>query len=73
MNFHRLFTALFLAVLASTPAAPPTAAQTAISAERLGRVYANLKNAQQMATGAVAIPDDELLTAAKAMSPPCRQ
>ena len=51
---------------ASTAIADPPATKPAIDTERLPRVYANLKNAEQMATGGLATSPENLMTAARA-------
>ncbi len=69
---HRTFIALFVsAVLGSAFAAqsaPPAPPPLTIDLERLVTVYANLRNAEQMATGGVVLAKEDVKTAARAMS-----
>ena len=65
----RTFIALFVsAVIGSAFAAPPAGPQLTVDVERLVSVYANLRNAEQMATGGVVLSSDDVKTAARAMS-----
>lgn len=65
----RTFIALLVsAIIGSAVAAPPAPPQPTIDLERLLTVYANLRNAEQMATGRVVLSLDDVKTAASAMS-----
>ena len=61
----------FIIALAFTSVAiaEPPATKPAIDTERLVRVCAHLKNAEQMATGGLATSPNDLMTAARAMKP----
>ncbi len=67
MNPSIFFAAACFVFLGSAAAAPTPAPQVGIEPERLIRVYANLKNAEQMATGGVVLVPDELKAAARKM------
>ena len=66
MNIKPFIIAL---VFASAAIADPPATKPPIDTERLVRVCAYLKNAEQMATGGLAASQDDLMTAARAMKP----
>lgn len=68
MNIRTFIAALVFAVISSTLATPPVTSQPKVDVERLVLVYAHLKNAEQMATGGVALSKDDLLAAGRAMS-----
>ena len=68
MNTRTFIISLLLAATSSVFGAPPVPTQPTVDAERLVRVYVLLKNAEQMATGGVALSKDDLTTAGRALS-----
>ncbi len=65
-----LFVSVLCALAGSTWAEQAPAPQPGIEPDRLVRVYANLKNAEQMATGGVVLQVDELKATARKLTQP---
>jgi hypothetical protein len=67
MRLRKLLASLVLLAPGLILAAPPTPVPSAVDAERLVRVYANLKNSEQMASTGVTTDMENLITEARVL------